>query len=241
MRVTCPKCQTASEVPPSGGPCPSCGTALAPTPALPAEAGPAAPARLSRLAVASFICAFLICAPFINAGLALGLGVGALVAISNAKGALKGRGLAIAGIVLGCLSVFPAFGVILWGAIRVPKLISHARLNEVKAQVRSLAQAEFAYYQAHGQFVRVTPMPLNRPTFAVPPEPNEGLDTLHWRPPELTRYQFEVRVEGSGPESKALVTADSGLHGPGSPPPHEESLVTPTSVGEVTEIPSTLH
>jgi len=74
---------------------------------------PPRPARTSILAVFSLVCSLICCIP----GLGLVgsvLGIGALVGISSSKGRVGGKGLAIAGVVIGLivttLWVFGAYG-----------------------------------------------------------------------------------------------------------------------------------
>jgi hypothetical protein len=61
------------------------------------------PSRTSGVAVASLVCGLLLCIPFLTGLLAIILG---LVGISGTKNpAVRGRGMAIAGLILGILSL----------------------------------------------------------------------------------------------------------------------------------------
>jgi hypothetical protein len=242
MSLICAHCRAAVPATPPNGVCPQCGKPWQAAPVLEAEPVGAGPARLSKLAVASLLCAFLICLPILNAGLALGLGIGALASIAGSQGQLKGRGIAIAGIVLGCFSVVALLPLLVVVGPALTRYLSHARIEEIRGQVQQLGQRELDYYQAHGQFLRVPPMPLLRPARPSRIEPSEATLALGWVPPDVSRYQFEVDVDGIGPDARARVTADLGAAGAmGGPPPHEEVLVTPNGLGTVTEVPTPLH
>ncbi len=242
MSVICAQCRTPLSVAPANGICPKCGQAWISGPVLAAESVVPPQARLSKLAVASFVFAFAGCLPVLNAGIALGLGIGALAAISASKGELRGRGLAIAGIVLGVSSVVVVLPMTVVGGAALSRYLQRSRLEEIRSQVHSLGQKEFDYYQVHGQFLRLPPMPLVRPSGPTLLQPTEASRALAWNPPESPRYQFEVEVDGAGPEARARVTADmAALVAMGGQAPHEELLVTPNGVGIVTEVATPLH
>jgi len=61
------------------------------------------PERTSKMAISSLVCSLVCCIPVITGTLGVLLGIGALIRISSSRGRLSGRGLAIAGIVIGLL------------------------------------------------------------------------------------------------------------------------------------------
>ena len=88
----------------------------------PDEFLPVSPPRTSRLAIASLVCGLVglvTCCTFVPGLVGLGLGIGAWPGIS--RGAARGRGLAIAGIVISIVSLLMGIGV--WVALaRSPEL-----------------------------------------------------------------------------------------------------------------------
>jgi hypothetical protein len=77
----------------------------------PYEAGYVEPQRLSIAAVTSFVCSLICCIPGVGLFGAI-LGVFSLFRISSAQGRLTGKGLAIAGIVLGLLVTLLWLGIL---------------------------------------------------------------------------------------------------------------------------------
>jgi type II secretory pathway pseudopilin PulG len=155
--VFCPKCGTALAE--GAYFCPKCGAENTPgavTPPLSTSATipgtPVQPQQTSGMAIGSLICGlvpFLILTPIA----AIVLGHLALSQIKHSAGRLKGKGMAIAGLVLGygCVAVLPLILII--AAIAIPNLL-HARIaaNEAAAasSVRTLVTAEITYAEAHG-------------------------------------------------------------------------------------------
>ncbi|MFG0251637.1 MAG: DUF4190 domain-containing protein [Phycisphaerales bacterium JB038] len=72
----------------------------------------------SGLAIASLICSLLLCLPFLGPVLGLGLGITALARISASGGRLGGRGLALAGVVIGAILLLAegCLGLMTWMA-----------------------------------------------------------------------------------------------------------------------------
>lgn len=118
MTVSCPRCHTVN--PSYVSACFKCGFALregaaaAPAPAPVAEAAPQAPApgRTSGLAIAGFVLSlfgvlgFVVSALFgIPVVVALVVSIKGVRAIRSSGGALRGRGLAVAGIVISIASL----------------------------------------------------------------------------------------------------------------------------------------
>jgi len=71
------------------------------------------PPVTSGLAVASLVCALIICIPFITPVLAVLFGVIALITIARSAGRKKGSGLATAGIVVGSLALLAHVGMVM--------------------------------------------------------------------------------------------------------------------------------
>ena len=112
-RARCTACASTFDVPSESGsaPLPSESPRVATT-AAEGFAGPSVPAQIARvggqktnaLAVVSLVSGVLCCVPFLSPGLALGCGLGALKQIDAAPSEQTGRGLAIAGILLGAIT-----------------------------------------------------------------------------------------------------------------------------------------
>lgn len=109
-RATCTACASTFDVP---------SEARAPTaPAPPAFSGPGvqvfssptlpttpgAGRSANAYAIVSLVAGIVCCIPFVSPGLAIGCGIGALRQLDVNRDAQSGRGLAIAGIVLGAIS-----------------------------------------------------------------------------------------------------------------------------------------
>jgi len=150
--VFCPKCGTTLAE--GAYFCPKCGAdntpaAIAPTGATPAA--PAQPQQTSGMAIGSLICGLL---PFfiLTPIAAVVLGHMALSQIKHSAGRLEGKGIAIAGLVLGygCIAMLPIILII--AAIAIPNLM-HARIaaneSSATASVRSLNTAELTYATVH--------------------------------------------------------------------------------------------
>jgi hypothetical protein len=95
--------------------------------------------RTSRLAIASFVLGLIFCIPYITPTLGLVFGFIAFIAIGRSEGRLRGRGLAIAGLVI---SVFVLLGHV-WMTQRV---VAFAALpgELVNAFLRDVRQGDFA-------------------------------------------------------------------------------------------------
>lgn len=108
-RASCTACASTFDVP---------SEARAPTapaePSPPAFSGPAvqvfssptpgAGRSANAYAIVSLVAGIVCCIPFVSPGLAIGCGIGALRQLDVNRDAQSGRGLAIAGIVLGAIS-----------------------------------------------------------------------------------------------------------------------------------------
>jgi len=111
--------------------------------------------RTAGLAIASFVCGcffiipilgFLLCLP------AIIMGIIALIKISNNKETLKGKGFAIAGIVLGGISIILIPLIAMLAAIAIPNLLrAKVSANDALAQstLRSLSTAAETYATAN--------------------------------------------------------------------------------------------
>lgn len=181
-RVQCPLCQQVVIVPQvdAGSPVPLSlnGQPGAPRggdtfdPNQPIYGSPPVPANLrygvpsvaanSGLAVASLVCGIVgilgLCVWGLGAivGLvALGLGIGAMVQIRRQPQRMGGKGMAIAGIVLGSLSVIIVPIIIFFFVIPVfSKLHAHANLAICEAQLHGLQVAldDYAAHDANGMY-----------------------------------------------------------------------------------------
>jgi hypothetical protein len=103
---------------------------------LPQEPQPqAAPAKTSGLAIASFVSSLVFFVPVISGALAVVLGILALIKISDAKGAVGGKRLAIAGIIIG--GVFFLMTCVLLPVIALVPAFSKAREQARAVTIRS--------------------------------------------------------------------------------------------------------
>ncbi len=132
---------------------------------------PVQPTRLSKSAVASFICGLLGCIPFVTGLLAILLGLIGFVRTGDPM--KRGRWMAVVGIVLGILSIggwtlFGGGAWAAWGALKAPRVATHDFIHDLAAgdmsgakshsaglsddELRDLAAA----INAHGTFVDTT-------------------------------------------------------------------------------------
>ena len=155
--MTCSKCGAAQA---DGGRfCSVCGNPVmepaAATPQVPSYA--AAPVlavveETSGKAVASLICGIINIFPFCV--IAIILGHISLSQIGKSAGRLKGRGLAIAGLVLGYLGLVAIPFILIVAAIAIPNLLrAKIAANEASAvgSVRNIVSAEISYQTTHPQ------------------------------------------------------------------------------------------
>ena len=121
-------------------------------PAAPASPQPPAP-KTSGLAIASLVCGIIgPCTVGLASLVGIILGIVGLVKIGNAGGALRGKGLAIAGIVLGGLGIFilPLIGMV--AAITMPALhsaVGQARGVAFMNNARMAGTAAMTYAATH--------------------------------------------------------------------------------------------
>jgi type IV pilus assembly protein PilA len=153
-RMLCPQC--GQSVPEGATLCPTCGRQTAVTPSsvdgLPplaptAASGPVAPGETSGMAIASLIFGLLFLF-FPLSIVAIVLGHISLSQIKKSAGRLGGKGLAIAGLVLGYLGVAMIPLILIIAAIAIPNLL-RARIaaNEASAvnAVRRISAAQMTY------------------------------------------------------------------------------------------------
>ncbi len=89
--------------------------------------------KISRLAIASLILGILFFVPFAFL-LAIIFGFVAMIKISKSKGALKGEGLAIAGLVLGGLMTLFSIFVLTLGCVALPRfMVQQEKAKEASA------------------------------------------------------------------------------------------------------------
>lgn len=148
--MICPKCGAA--IADASRFCSNCGNSIAETSAA-AVASPmpvAVPEQTSGKAIASLVCGIVNIFPV--SVVAIILGHISLSEINKSAGRLKGRGLAIAGLVLGYLGIVAIPFILIVAAIAIPNLL-RARMsaNEASAvgSVRNLISAEVNYQSAH--------------------------------------------------------------------------------------------
>ena len=119
-RATCTACSSTFEVPADAGGGPRTPAAAPPPPAREPAPPPAAPGaqsfssgpvvaaggrrKTNTLAIVSLVAGIVCCVPFVSPGLAIGCGLGALKQLEAGRDAEAGRGLAIAGVILGSLT-----------------------------------------------------------------------------------------------------------------------------------------
>ena len=143
--MVCSAC--GNNVPDGNGFCTICGRAM--TPADVAQASPSPP-NTSGKSIASLIFG-LFSLLFPAAILAIIFGHLSLSEIGKSAGRIKGRGMAIAGLVLGYLGI-SAIPILIIAAIAIPNLL-RARIaaneSSAVASVRTLNNAEVAYRNQH--------------------------------------------------------------------------------------------
>lgn len=152
---------------------------------------PPAEAKLSGLAIAAFVTSLLPVCMIHLVGLILG--IVAWVQISNRPRELKGRGFAIAAVVIGSLwLVIAVVGVI--AAVAIPSFLgyqSRALQSEAQNNLRAIYTAESAHFAEHGRYA-------------------DSFTALEWRPAELERrYTYFLGED---------VLAPSGESAPALPP-----------------------
>jgi len=149
----CPKCGTALAE--GAYFCPKCGAEISPGAGAPVPSAastiPAGPQQTSGMAVGSLICGLL---PFfiLTPVAAVVLGHISLSQIKRSAGRLKGSGMAIAGLVLGYLSIASVPIVLIIAAIAIPNFLRariSANESSAAASVRTLVAAETTYSTAH--------------------------------------------------------------------------------------------
>jgi type IV pilus assembly protein PilA len=111
----------------------------------------------SGLAVASLVFGILFCVPLAPlVGFILGLF--ALSQISKSRGALGGRGLAIAGIVLSGVTFVASIGIL--AAMAIPNFVRYqlrAKSMEARTVLSSIAVSEGAFFAQHGVYASAAP------------------------------------------------------------------------------------
>jgi prepilin-type processing-associated H-X9-DG protein len=141
----CAKCGTPGS--PAARFCTLCGAAL---PA-PAQADvPAQERKTSGMAIAALVLAIV--PTCIGQLVAIGLAIGALVAISRPANKLKGQGIAIAGLVIACSAVFM---VPIMAGMTLPALArarEEARKANCKENLAQIGKAMCAFNENNGKF-----------------------------------------------------------------------------------------
>ena len=99
------------------------------------------PSRTSLLAIASLICSLVCFIPGLSV-LGVALGLLALVLIPSAGGRVGGKGLAIAGVVLGLLFTFAWVGLV-YGGVQMAKMVSGAMGTPVREGFAALEKGDY--------------------------------------------------------------------------------------------------
>jgi general secretion pathway protein G len=162
--------------------------------------------KMSGMAIASLVCGFL---GFVTVGIggifAIVLGRRALVEIKESGGETNGRGLAIAGLVMGYFIVVFLVGSSIAAVYSVKQTARRAKLQQVKADLRSLEIGLSMYKHAAGHYPSteqglkaLVEKPVSEP---LPKSwtqifPREMKDM--WG--EAYRYQFPSQKDASKPE-----------------------------------------
>lgn len=179
----CPKCK--QELAQGVTSCPNCET-TAPRPAAGVEkqASQDEKPRTSRLAIASF--ALLVFAmldfPFfvgIQSILGVVLGISALISIRKSRGRIKGTGLAVGGIVVGC---FCMIVIINNSMLNDRRYQARKKQMEAKTNLVAIANAELAYFDKNKKWAK---------TFG----------DINWEAGNESRYSYYLSCEEVIPSS----------------------------------------
>ena len=146
--LNCPRC--GATVTAYSQFCSNCGNAIPPAQfaatTVPTPGVPTAQQTTSGMAIASLVCGILNVFPL--SAVAIVLGHISLSQIKKSAGQIQGRGLAIAGLVLGYLGIVAIPFILIIAAIAVPNVLKAKNAaNEASAahSVRMIATAERAY------------------------------------------------------------------------------------------------
>jgi type IV pilus assembly protein PilA len=145
----CPNC--ANEIPDDSRVCPSCARELDPAPQAPVVSAPLPDAKTSGKAVASLILSFFSWM-FIPGVIAVVLGHLAYSEVKKSAGKLKGKGVAIAGLILGYGGIALIPFLLIVAAIAIPNLLkSRQAANEASAvgNLRTLNTALVTYADSY--------------------------------------------------------------------------------------------
>jgi hypothetical protein len=148
--LNCPRCGATV---PDGSPfCSNCGNAIPPaqSAAVSTPGMPMAQQKTSGMAIASLVCGIVNVFPL--SLIAIVLGHISLSQIKKSAGQIQGKGLAIAGLVLGYLGIVAIPFILIIAAIAIPNLLrAKIAANEASAagSVRILETLEFDYSQQH--------------------------------------------------------------------------------------------
>ena len=205
--------------------CPACGRDSQASPNIPVVDPQVAfglPAENSGKAIFSFICGFLfLFFPF--AVVAVVFGYIALSEIRKNPGRLKGKALAVTGIVLGYLGIAFIVGVIGLGFYEIRKeerrmagtkdavVSAGGSENSVVSEIRTLNMAEIAYGQAHREVGYTCSLPELEGAWGISSELASG---------KKNGYVFELKnctvLKPGGPVTKYQLVAYSAQPGQGT-------------------------
>jgi uncharacterized protein DUF4190 len=112
-----------------------------PTPVMPLYSAPYE-SRMSGLAITSLVLGILICIPALTGLASIGFGIGGIAVTRNP--AVRGRGMAIAGLILGILNIFfwAGAGGFWWETVRPIRAASHQFVYDMAAGNTAAVTAE---------------------------------------------------------------------------------------------------
>ena len=191
--------------------CSTCGANLG-TPAMPPMMQTAQ--RTSGLAIAGFVCAFF-CSL-----LGLILSIIGLSEINKSNGAVKGRGLAIAGIVISSLS----FVIGILAAVAIPAFVDYtkkAKKSEAALQLNKIGKNAKTYYITNAEFPKGHA--ALTPAAACCPQPGAkcAVDNAAWQAKTWQDLDFQIdepghyqyRYDGDGQSADVEAVGDLDCDG----------------------------
>ena len=152
------------------------------------------------LAISSIIVSLLFFIPFLGlAGLILG--VMAMIKISNSNGKLSGKGIAMAGIIIGAIRFFVLILVVIAVLVSLPEMkaaFNKGRYEAISAQARvnldNIYSAEEAYKKDNGTYINCPKNPPQMPADASNQWQRDmtGWTDINFNPVGDIYYQYEV-------------------------------------------------
>jgi len=216
-------------------------------------AEPPEPVRTSRMAVASLICSLVICCPLATL-IGPFLGLAAVVSITANPETRKGKGLAIAGIIIGLL-VTAIWGIVAYWGITISLEMQRALRERPPQSMQQAFDGDSAQFRDHftsqganatdqeiqafvdelrsryGEFVSMT---YDEEAFRQnPPSMDEMMSPVHHHPFEIefenATLSAEVGVTMQGPQTDQPIWGDVRI---------EEIVIRDPEQGDVTFPPT---